>query len=73
MTKVSFSVMCVKWSLTIGDAMLPGSKRASDDLEEFEATGQQTGKAAAMTDEQREYFRWYYRTEDRKCCMVHKV
>ncbi|KAK9543270.1 hypothetical protein VZT92_001061 [Zoarces viviparus] len=40
------------------------SRRASDDLEEFEAAKEQTGDAAAMTDEQREYLRWYYRTED---------
>ncbi|XP_040022723.2 uncharacterized protein LOC120811450 [Gasterosteus aculeatus] len=56
-----------KWkSLDVGDICQEKlrSKRASDDLEEFEATEQQTGKAGAMTDEQREYFRWYYRTED---------
>ncbi|XP_051236019.1 solute carrier family 51 subunit beta [Dicentrarchus labrax] len=37
------------------------SRRASDDSEEFE---EQMGNLAAMTEEQREYLRWYYRTED---------
>ncbi|XP_037305684.1 solute carrier family 51 subunit beta [Pungitius pungitius] len=55
-----------KWkSLDVGDICQEKlrSKRASGDLEEFEAP-EQTGKAVAMTDEQREYLRWYYRTED---------
>ncbi|XP_034385338.1 uncharacterized protein si:cabz01068815.1 [Cyclopterus lumpus] len=38
------------------------SRRASDDPEE--AAEKQTGDAAAMTEEQREYLRWYYRSED---------
>lgn len=45
----------------------PGSRRASDEPEEFEAADEQTNKLAAMTEEEREYLRWYYRTEDRKC------
>lgn len=45
----------------------PGSRRASDDPEESDAADEQTGKLAAMTEEEREYLRWYYRTEDRKC------
>ncbi|KAM8895102.1 uncharacterized protein AB9W97_011393 [Spinachia spinachia] len=56
-----------KWkSLDVGDICQEKlrSKRASDDHEEFEATKQQTDKAAAMSDELREYLRWYYRTED---------
>nr|XP_046232192.1 solute carrier family 51 subunit beta [Scatophagus argus] len=40
------------------------SRRESKDLEEFEAAGEQTGKMAALTKEQREYLQWYYRTED---------
>lgn len=40
------------------------SRRGSEDREEFEAAEEQTGELAAMTEEQREYFRWYYRTED---------
>ncbi|XP_070841556.1 uncharacterized protein [Chaetodon trifascialis] len=40
------------------------SRRASDDLDEFEAAEKQTGELAAMTEEEREYLRWYYRTED---------
>ncbi|TNN65383.1 Organic solute transporter subunit beta [Liparis tanakae] len=40
------------------------SRRASDDPEEFEVAEKQTGDAAAMTEEQREYLRWYYRSED---------
>ncbi|XP_037650800.1 solute carrier family 51 subunit beta [Sebastes umbrosus] len=39
------------------------SRRASDDPDEFEAAGK-TGEQASMTEEQREYLRWYYRTED---------
>ncbi|XP_070759648.1 uncharacterized protein [Enoplosus armatus] len=40
------------------------SRRASDDPEEFEAAGEQAGELAAMTEEQKEYLRWFYRTED---------
>jgi len=70
----SFSIMCVIWPKMNSDAMLPGSRRASDDPEEFEVAEKQTGDEAAMTEEQREYLRWYYRSEDRKCCCsVHKV
>ncbi|XP_026149935.1 uncharacterized protein LOC113122661 [Mastacembelus armatus] len=39
-------------------------KRASDDPDEFEVGEQQSGELAAMTEEQRAYLRWYYRTED---------
>lgn len=44
----------------------PGSRRASDEPEEFEATNEQTDKLPAMTEKEREYLRWFYRTEDRK-------
>ncbi|KAF0043582.1 hypothetical protein F2P81_004919 [Scophthalmus maximus] len=37
-------------------------RRASDDPEEFDE--EQAGEMAAMTEEQKEYLRWYYRTED---------
>ncbi|XP_038558000.1 solute carrier family 51 subunit beta isoform X2 [Micropterus salmoides] len=40
------------------------SRRASDDPEEFEAAEEQTGELRTMTEEEREYLRWYYRTED---------
>ncbi|KAM7015174.1 uncharacterized protein LKV04_014574 [Tautogolabrus adspersus] len=40
------------------------SRRASGEPDEFEAKGEQTGEGAAMTEEQREYLRWFYRTED---------
>ncbi|XP_056269721.1 solute carrier family 51 subunit beta isoform X2 [Pseudoliparis swirei] len=40
------------------------SRRASDDPKEFEVAEKQTGDEAAMTEEQREYLRWYYRSED---------
>ncbi|XP_039988743.1 solute carrier family 51 subunit beta isoform X2 [Xiphias gladius] len=39
-------------------------RRASDDPDEFEVAEEQAGKMAAMTEEQREYLHWYYRTED---------
>lgn len=41
----------------------PGSRRSSDYPEEED---EQTGKLAGMTEEEREYMRWYYRTEDRE-------
>lgn len=43
-----------------------GSRRASDDPEQFEfdAAEEQIDKLA---EEQKEYLRWYYRTEDCKC------
>lgn len=44
----------------------PGSRRASDEPEEFEDTDEQTDKLPAMTEKEREYLRWFYRTEDRK-------
>lgn len=48
-----------------------GFRRASDDPDEFEVAEEQAGKMAAMTEEQREYLHWYYRTEDCKCgCYV---
>lgn len=43
-----------------------GSRRASDDADEFEEAGMQKGMV--LTQEQREYLRWFYRTEDRKYC-----
>lgn len=43
-----------------------GYKRASDDDPE-EAAGNEKGQWASMTEEQREYLRWFYRTEERKC------
>ncbi|XP_071779029.2 uncharacterized protein LOC139929871 [Centroberyx gerrardi] len=39
------------------------SRRASGDPQEFEAE-QQKGKPVAMTEEQRQFLHWYYRTED---------
>ncbi|XP_029001272.1 solute carrier family 51 subunit beta isoform X2 [Betta splendens] len=39
-------------------------KRASDEPDEFEAAPEQRGAVAAMTEEQREYLLWLYRTED---------
>ncbi|XP_041640744.1 solute carrier family 51 subunit beta [Cheilinus undulatus] len=38
------------------------SRRSSDEPDEFESTDEQAG--AKMTEEQREYLRWFYRTED---------
>lgn len=46
----------------------PGSKRASDQLEDFEAAEEEARKLAEMTEEEREYLRWFYRTEDREWC-----
>lgn len=46
--------------------LLVGSRRASNEPDEFEFV-EQTGKVGAMTEEQRKYLRWYYRTEDREC------
>ncbi|XP_059207311.1 solute carrier family 51 subunit beta isoform X2 [Centropristis striata] len=40
------------------------SRRASGDKEEFETGKGKTDELAGMTDEQREYLRWFYRTED---------
>ncbi|CAJ1048692.1 uncharacterized protein si:cabz01068815.1 [Xyrichtys novacula] len=40
------------------------SKRASGEPDEFEDAGEQAGGRAALTEEQREYLRWFYRTED---------
>lgn len=40
------------------------SKRESNDPEEFEAAGEQKGELAALTEEQKAYLRWFYRTED---------
>lgn len=40
-----------------------GSRRSSDDPEDFEAADE---KMTTMTEEQREYLQWYYRTEDCK-------
>ena len=53
--------MCLYWLPT-------GSKRASsDEKDEFEVReGGVEMSAAAMTEEQREFLKWFYRTEDRK-------
>ncbi|XP_073320801.1 uncharacterized protein [Pagrus major] len=56
-----------KWrSLDVGDICQEKlrCKRASGDPEEFEAAEEKTGELGAMTEEQREYLRWFYRTED---------
>ncbi|XP_023151906.2 solute carrier family 51 subunit beta [Amphiprion ocellaris] len=39
-------------------------RRAADDLEQFDPAEEQTEDQPAMTEEQREYLRWFYRTED---------
>ncbi|KAM9765706.1 uncharacterized protein ACNS7B_001771 isoform 2-T2 [Menidia menidia] len=39
-------------------------RRASDDSDLAEYEDEPTGELASMTEEQREYLRWYYRTED---------
>lgn len=46
----------------------PGLRRTSEEPDEFEAAEEQTGDMATMTQEEREYLRWFYRTEDCKCC-----
>lgn len=46
-----------------------GYRRASGD-EKNEDAENQKDKSASMTEEQREYLRWYYRTEDRKLLHV---
>lgn len=48
----------------------PGSKRASDQLEDFEDAEEEAKKLAEMTEEEREYLRWFYRTEDREWCFL---
>ncbi|KAG8001044.1 hypothetical protein GBF38_004835 [Nibea albiflora] len=54
-----------KWrSLNEGDICQEKLRsRRSSEPDEFDAAEEQTGKLA-MTEEQREYLRWYYRTED---------
>lgn len=51
-----------------------GSKRASSDPDEFEVKPAEEQKAEppGMTDEQKEFLRWFYRTEDRKCCSLQR-
>ncbi|XP_022068244.2 solute carrier family 51 subunit beta [Acanthochromis polyacanthus] len=39
-------------------------RRAADDVEEFDPAEEQAEDEPAMTEEQREYLRWFYRTED---------
>lgn len=51
----------------------PGSKRASDQLEDSEAPEEEARKLAEMTEEEREYLRWFYRTEDREWCFLKKI
>ncbi|KAM8763290.1 uncharacterized protein AB9X84_007720 isoform 1-T1 [Acanthopagrus schlegelii] len=56
-----------KWrSLDVGDICQEKLrfKRASNDLEEYEAAEEKTGEVLSMTEEQREYLQWFYRTED---------
>lgn len=56
-----------KWrSLDVGDICQEKLrfKRASNDPEEYEAAEEKTGELVSMTEEQRGYLRWYYRTED---------
>lgn len=43
-----------------------GSKRASKHPEEFELASEE--QSSDMTEEQRAYLRWFYRTQDRKYC-----
>ena len=48
---------------------LTGSKRASKEPAEFEKPGEGMDPKAAMagmTEEQKKFLAWYYRTEDRK-------
>lgn len=51
----------------------PGSKRASDQLEDFEAAEEEAGRLAEMTEEEREYLRWFYRTEDCEWCFLNNT
>ncbi|MEQ2176475.1 hypothetical protein GOODEAATRI_028314 [Goodea atripinnis] len=47
--------------------------RASENQDQFEDLEESADEVKGMTDEQREYFRWLYRTEDRKyCCLSQK-
>lgn len=46
-----------------------GYKRSSDN-DPKEADESQKDKVASMTEEEKEYLRWYYRTEDRKCNLI---
>ncbi|MEQ2312810.1 hypothetical protein AMECASPLE_035059 [Ameca splendens] len=39
-------------------------RRASENQDQFEDLEESAGEVKGMTDEQREYFRWLYRTED---------
>lgn len=43
-----------------------GYKRASKD-DPKEAAEKEKDQLAPMTEEERQYLRWYYRTEDRTC------
>lgn len=45
-----------------------GLRRASDDPDETQDVEGHAGESAVMSEEQRQYLRWFYRTEDRKCC-----
>ena len=60
----------IPWSETNRGAMCSSSglRRASDDSDQVEYEDEPAEGLAAMTEEQREYLRWYYRTEDRKFC-----
>lgn len=40
------------------------NRRASEDQDKFEDPEEPAGEVKGMTEEQREYYRWYYRTED---------
>ncbi|XP_034535333.1 uncharacterized protein si:cabz01068815.1 [Notolabrus celidotus] len=56
-----------KWkSVDGGDICLERlrSRRASHEPDEFEESGVQTGERVALTEEQKQYLRWFYRTED---------
>lgn len=64
---LSHSSKEAKWkSVDGGDICLERlrSRRASNEPDEFEEAGMEMSERVAMTEEQREYLRWFYRTED---------
>lgn len=57
------AAMCCNAECVCMSGFLAGSRRASDGTDEFEVGAD---KAGVMTDEEKEYLRWYYRIEDRE-------
>lgn len=49
---------------------ISGLRRSSDDPDDFQVADDKAAEVDSLTEEQKAYLRWYYRTEDRKyqCC-----